>query len=127
MTSVKAPYCYNNQKPYTTALLVPNAIELKKLTSNPEEAAKLIEKEIAEYLKGGKYEGVFPMRWIPSGLAVIEEHFTEKNGMVNSTMKIVKHKVYETFDNRINELYTPEGKKATSPSNLKVLERLLNS
>ena len=118
---------YNNQKPYTTALLVPNAIELKKLTSNPEEAAKLIEKEIAEYLKGGKYEGVFPMRWIPSGLAVIEEHFTEKNGMVNSTMKIVKHKVYEAFDNRINELYTPEGKKATSPSNLKVLERLLNS
>ncbi len=118
---------YNNQKPYTTALLVPNAIELKKLTSNPEEAAKLIEKEIAEYLKGGKYEGVFPMRWIPSGLAVLEEHFTEKNGMVNSTMKIVKHKVYEAFDNRINELYTPEGKKATSPSNLKVLERLLNS
>ena len=100
---------------------------VNKLKLDKKIAKQLIEKEIAEYLKGGKYEGVFPMRWIPSGLAVIEEHFTEKNGMVNSTMKIVKHKVYEAFDNRINELYTPEGKKATSPSNLKVLERLLNS
>ena len=116
---------YNNQKPYTTALLVPNATELKKITSNPEEAATLLEKEIAEYLKGGKYEGMFPSRWIPSGLAFIEEHFTEKNGMVNSTMKIVKHKVYEAFDDRLNELYTPEGKKANSPNNIKVLSNLL--
>jgi long-chain acyl-CoA synthetase len=115
---------YNNQKPYTTALLVPNAKELKKLTSDPEEAAKLLEKEIAEYLKGGKFEGMFPSRWIPSGLAFVEEHFTEKNGMVNSTMKIVKHKVYEVYKECLNQLYTPEGKKVTSLSNIKVLENL---
>ena len=115
---------YNNQKPYTTALLVPNAKELKKLTFDPEEAAKLLEKEIAEYLKGGKYEGMFPSRWIPSGLAFVEEYFTEKNGMVNSTMKIVKHKVYEAYEERLNQLYTPEGKKANSTSNIKVLENL---
>jgi long-chain acyl-CoA synthetase len=116
---------YNNQKPYTTAFLVPNAIELKKLTSDPEEAARLIESEIAQYLKGGMYEGLFPSRWIPSGLAFIEEHFSEKNGMVNSTMKIVKHVVYDTYQDRLNELYTAEGKKVTSTSNLKVLENLL--
>lgn len=117
---------YNNQKPYTTALLVPNATELKKLASDPEEAARLLESEIAQYLKGGKYEGLFPSRWIPSGLGFIEEHFSEKNGMVNSTMKIVKHVVYETYQDRLNELYTAEGKRATSPSNLKVIENLLN-
>ena len=116
---------YNNQKPYTTAFLVPNAVELKKLTSDPEEAARLLESEISQYLKGGKYEGLFPSRWIPSGLAFIEEHFSEKNGMVNSTMKIVKHVVYDTYQDRLNELYTAEGKKATSTSNLKVLENLL--
>ena len=117
---------YNNQKPYTTALLVPNATELKKLASDPEEAARLLESEIAQYLKGGKYEGLFPSRWIPSGLGFIEEHFSEKNGMVNSTMKIVKHVVYDTYQDRLNELYTAEGKKATSQSNLKVIENLLN-
>ena len=46
--------------------------------------------------------------------------------MVNSTMKIVKHKVYEAYDNRIQELYTPEGKKSTSASNLEVLGKILN-
>ncbi len=116
---------YNNQRPYTTALIVVNPVELKKHTSNPTEAAQLIEKEIAEYLKGGKYDGMFPYRWIPSGFAIIEEPFSEKNGLVNSTMKIVKHKVYSAYASRIEELYTPEGKKATSPSNLEVLVNLL--
>lgn len=116
---------YNNQRPYTTALIVVNPVELKKHTSNPAEAAQLIEKEIAEYLKGGKNEGMFPYRWIPSGFAIIEEPFSEKNGLVNSTMKIVKHKVYSVYASRIEELYTPEGKKATSASNLAALAQLL--
>ncbi len=116
---------YNNQRPYTTALIVVNPVELKKLTLNPTEAALLIEKEISEYLKGGKHDGMFPYRWIPSGLAIIEEPFSEKNGMVNSTMKVVKHKVYSAYAQRIEELYTPEGKKATSASNLEVLNNIL--
>lgn len=126
----KSPYIdqivlYNNQKPYTTALIVVNPLEIKKRAADTAEAARLIESEIAQYLKGGLYADAFPHRWIPSGFAIIEEPFTEKNGMVNSTMKIVKHKVYEAYDNRIQELYTPEGKKSTSPSNLAVLSKLL--
>ena len=116
---------YNNQSPYTTALITVNPVELKKQTSDPAEAALLIEKEIAAYLKGGKHDGMFPYRWLPSAFAVIEEPFSEKNGMVNSTMKIVKHKVYSAYASRIEELYTPAGKKATSAANLEVLEKLL--
>lgn len=126
----KSPYIdqivlYNNQKPYTTALIVINPVEVKKAAANPQEAAQLIEREIEQYLKGGAFADEFPGRWIPSGFAIIEEPFSEKNGMVNSTMKIVKHKVYEAYDNRIQELYTPEGKKSTSASNLEVLAKLL--
>lgn len=116
---------YNNQKPYTTAIIVPNIAELNKQTSDASEAAKLIEGEIAKYLKGGEFETMFPHRWLPSGFAIIEEPFSEANGMVNSTMKIVKHKVYEAYDERINQLYTPEGKKSTSPFNIEVLNKIL--
>ncbi len=116
---------YNNQKPYTTALIVPNAKEISKETTDPVAAAKLIEKEIARYLKGGEFESMFPHRWLPSGFAIIEEPFSEKNGMVNSTMKIVKHKVYEAYADRINQMYTPEGKKATSEGNLTSLRKVL--
>lgn len=116
---------YNNQSLYTTALIVPNVAALKKIDANPEQAALLIEKEINEYRSGGKHDGLFPYRWIPSAFAVIEEPFSEQNGLVNSTMKIVKHKVYETYASRIASLYTPEGKQATSPDNIETLKKLL--
>jgi len=116
---------YNNQSPYTTALIVPNASELKKQNADPEQAALLIEDALNEYRKGGKHDDLFPHRWIPSAFAIIEEPFSEQNGLVNSTMKIVKHKVYEVYASRIASLYAPEGKQATSPENLEALRKLL--
>ncbi len=56
---------------------------------------------------------------------MIEEPFSEQNGLVNSTMKIVKHKVYEVYADRIASLYTPEGKQAASPGNLEALGKIL--
>ncbi len=56
----------------------------------------------------------------------MDEPFSEKNGMVNSTMKIVKHKVYERYAKEIEMLHTPEGKKPNSAYNLGVLSGLLS-
>lgn len=117
---------HNNQSPYTTALLTVNRDALKRRTSDPGEAAKIIAGEIATYMKGGKHDGLFPYRWIPTAFAIIEEPFSEKNGMVNSTMKIVKHKVYEKYAKEIEMLHTPEGKKPDSNHNLEVLSGLLS-
>lgn len=117
---------HNNQSPYTTALLTVNRVALKRRTSDPGEAAKIIAGEIATYMKGGKHDGLFPYRWIPTAFAIIEEPFSEKNGMVNSTMKIVKHKVYEKYAKEIEMLHTPEGKKSDSNHNLEVLSGLLS-
>lgn len=116
---------YNNQSPYTTALIVPNVTELKKQNTTPEQAVLLIESALNEYRKGGKHEEFFPHRWIPSAFAVIEEPFSEQNGLVNSTLKIVKHKVYETYADRIASLYTVEGKQVASPGNIEALREIL--
>lgn len=117
---------HNNQSPYTTALLTLNTDVLKRRTSDASDAANLIAAEIAAYMKGGSNDGLFPYRWIPTAFALIEEPFSEKNGLVNSTMKIVKHKVYERYAQEIEMLHTPEGKRPDSESNLKVLEKLLS-
>ncbi|NLC41226.1 MAG: long-chain fatty acid--CoA ligase, partial [Erysipelothrix sp.] len=116
---------HNNQSTYTTALLTLNSEALKKQTSHPAEAVKLIADALAQYLKGGSNDNLFPYRWIPSAFAVIEEPFSEKNGLVNSTMKIVKHKVYERYAQEIEMLHTAEGKRPNSERNLKVLGKLL--
>lgn len=116
---------HNNQSPYTTALLTLNSEALKKQTNNPAEAAKLIADELAQYLKGGNNDGLFPYRWIPSAFAIIEEPFSEQNGLINSTMKIVKHKVYEQYAQELELLHTAEGKRPDSERNLEVLGRLM--
>ena len=114
---------YNNQNPYTIALLVPNKEYLKKEVADlasetgKEEAIRIISRDINKFKKGGELYGMFPERWLPATFAVLPEAFTEQNGMVNSTMKVVRGKVEKTYANRIDALYTSEGKDPLNNEN----------
>ena len=119
---------HNNQSPYTVAVIVPNraAIEshLKEHhgTFTPERAIELIRSEINRYRAGGELAGMFPERWLPATFALAGEPFTEQNGMINSTMKVVRSKVEKFYADRIAELYAPDGKNLFSAKNLAVFE-----
>ena len=123
---------YNNQSPYTIALIVPNKDNLKRklahkdLTLDSEEgrkyALKKLEKELNKYKKGGDFEGMFPERWLPSTFAVLPEAFTEQNQMINSTMKMVRGKIEKAYAKRIEFLYTAEGKQIFNQENLDCLK-----
>ena len=122
---------YNNQSPYTTALLVPNKERLRKhlahqnldLSSDQgrEEAIRIIQRQIDRFRKGGDLSTLFPDRWLPTTFAILPEPFTEQNGMVNSTMKIVRGKVEKAYAARIAQLYTPEGKNPLNKWNKEAL------
>ena len=124
---------YNNQSPFTGAIVVPNAealrheLDQRKVAeeARPAEAAKILAAEIDKYRAGGAHAGEFPERWLPAGLAIVDEPFTEQNGLVNSTMKIIRSKVEEHFRNRLDYLYTPEGKSVANAENCKALKNLL--
>ena len=123
---------YNNQSPYTIALIVPNKDNLKRklahkdLTLESEEgrkyAIKKLEKELNKYKKGGEFEGMFPERWLPSTFAVLPEPFTEQNQMINSTMKMVRGKIEKFYADRIDFLYSAEGKQIFNEKNLDSLK-----
>ncbi len=123
---------YNNQSPYTVALIVPNKDNLKRkmsfknLTLDSEEgrkyAIKKLEKELNKYKKGGEFEGMFPERWLPSTFAVLPEPFTEQNQMINSTMKMVRGKIEKFYAERINFLFSAEGKQIFNEKNLDSLK-----
>ena len=118
---------HNNQNPYTMALIVPNKEALKEyVVSKGGDADSLegkkmmlqkIQDEIDEY-KTGKKVGLFPEAWLPKAIAVLPEPFTEQNHMVNSTMKIVRGKVEEFYQDRIDYAYTDEGKNLFNEKNL---------
>ena len=122
---------HNNQDPYTVALIVPNKEALKTYVKSnglewdsPEgkqKALNLLQDEVNQYKKDGIYADKFPERWLPAAIAVLPEGFTEQNGLMNSTMKIVRGKITEHYIDRINYLFTPEGKSIVNKENLKTL------
>ena len=82
---------------------------------------KKIQEETDSYKKGGSHEGMFPERWLPAAVAVLPEPFTEQNGLVNSTMKIVRGKVEKHYADRIEYAYTAEGKNLLNEKNIESL------
>jgi long-chain acyl-CoA synthetase len=126
---------YNNQNPYTVALIVPSKDAIKRSLSehnsdplssdSHKKAIQLIQADIAKFKAGGEFEDMFPDRWLPATFAVLEEPFTEQNGMINSTMKVVRGKVEKQYQDRIENLYTPEGKNINNAKNIEVVATLL--
>ncbi len=125
---------YNNQKPYTVALIVPNQhalkihLEEKGLSADSEEGKRivltLIENEVNEYRTNGKFGQMFPQRWLPVAVGVLEQSWTEENGLMNSTLKIVRGKITDKYQELIDYLYTPDAKAITNEINLEEVEKM---
>ncbi len=111
---------YNNQSPFTVALIVINKAmvrdflgknKLDASTREGQDAAigKLV-KEISRFLPGGDLQGMFPPRWLPAAAIFLTEGFSEQNRLMNSTMKIVRPAIVDHYSDIIRFLFTPEGK-----------------
>jgi long-chain acyl-CoA synthetase len=125
---------YNNQRPYTVVLVVPNQhalklyLEEKDLTGDSDEGIRavitLIENEVNEYRINGKYGKMFPQRWLPVSIGLLEQSFSEENGLMNSTMKIVRGRIMDKYHDLIEYLYTPDAKAVTNERNIEEVEKM---
>ncbi len=125
---------YNNQRPYTVGLVVINKVVMREyllkqgLTASTEEgqraALQKVRAELDRFMPGGEYEGLFPPRWLPAAVAVLSEPFSEANGLINSTMKIVRPAIHKHYESTIESLYTPRGKDIYHPSNRDAISAL---
>jgi long-chain acyl-CoA synthetase len=119
---------HNSQDPYTIALITPNKEALKSyakelgLDPMTEEAkVKMLEKlqeEVDMYRPGGRMNGMFPERWLPAAVCVLPEPWTEQNHFLNSSMKVVRGRVEETYKEHMAYAYTTEGKNIVNEKNL---------
>ncbi|MFC2151181.1 AMP-dependent synthetase/ligase [Bacteroidota bacterium] len=124
---------FNDQSPYTVGLIVPRKETLKKyvressMDIGSEEGQKLalniIQEEIDDFKKGGKFEGQFPERWLPAAIAVLNEPFTEDNKLINSTLKMVRGKIVEYYKERLDYLFTPEAKEIENSKNIESVSK----
>ncbi len=123
---------YNNQQPYTIGLVVPDSKAITdhlhksghKQTSDDmlETALLMIKDEINQWAAKGKYAGDFPERWLPSAFAILPEAFSQNNHLINSSLKLVRRKVFEYYEREIRFLYTAEGKNVINKINIRNLK-----
>lgn len=129
---IDASVLYNNQSPYTVVIVVPNKQALydaaRKMNLVPEAETgrkamlDILQKELDAYRPGGGKAGMFPEKWLPAAIIVADEPFTEQNGMLNTTAKMVRRKVEKHYADRIEYAMTPEGKVLYNEKNLQSLK-----
>ncbi len=125
---------YNSQKPYTIALIVPEKNKLLeeiekqglsvKYENGQRAALQLLLDEIRTLKEDPETQKVFPGKWFPVTFALLGDQFTEQNSFINSTMKMVRWRITEHYQTRIDYLYSPEGKDVFNHQNLTIASRL---
>jgi long-chain acyl-CoA synthetase len=115
---------YNDHRPSTTALVTLQEDNIKALIkangiTNSKDAYDMIIKELKSYEEKAT---MIPNMWHPSRFAFIEKPFSEADGLVNSTMKLVRYKTIEFYKERVDLLYSDpdENRKI----NLELVEKL---
>ena len=87
------------------------------------ELCSALEKEFYAFKddpKAKKVQGA----WIPAAFQILPTAFSEKDGTVNSTMKIVRFKVSQVYKDLLDYSYTKEGSLTVNERNIETLKTL---
>jgi long-chain acyl-CoA synthetase len=127
-TLVNQAIVWNDHRKFTMALItlddaaVKQAIKQEKLRT-PEELLEAVKDSFYSFKSIKAYINTVPANWTPATFQLIGDPFTEAAGLVNSTMKIVRYKVVETYAELIEYVYTNEGSNYRNVRNLDVVKR----
>jgi long-chain acyl-CoA synthetase len=122
---------YNDHQKYTTALITLNKKAVEEMINTEgiktyEALNKQLKNEMLLFSKQKEFQGKFPGKWIPSNFQIIAEAFSEDNQMINSTLKMVRHKITETYQNRLDLMYGAKAQDKAQLENIKVLQGLVS-
>lgn len=120
---------YNDHKKYTTALVTLNKMHVmdfikKHKILDAEVLVAKLKEELHAFKKLREFNGKFPSKWIPSNFQILEEEFSEVNFMINSTLKMVRHKITENYKDRLDLMYVKDAQKLSLEKNVEVINRL---
>ena len=118
---------HNDHNKYTSALVTlnENAVQQYVDKNNIDDATVLLEaikQSFYSFKQEKDYANKFQKKWIPATFRILDEHFTEENHMINSTMKMVRYKIREAHEDKINYMYTNEGGKINNPENIRTIQ-----
>ncbi|GAB1455931.1 MAG: AMP-binding protein [Spirochaetia bacterium] len=121
---------WNEQRKYTIALVTLDTDKVKRLASergaaDPESVLALLREEFYKFRTNSKAKKV-QAAWIPATFMIVPGQFSDKDGTVNSTMKLVRHRVAALYHELIEYAYTKSGDRPENERNLETLKKLLD-
>ena len=122
-------FLYNDHCKYTSALITLDEDKVIEYVSNnnitsPEKLLEVIKKSFYNFQNDDTYKNMFQKQWIPNVFAILQEPFSVRNEMLNSTFKIVRFKILSTYKDRIEQMYSIEHQKGKQ-ENLRILAKIM--
>ena len=127
---IKQTMIYNDHKKFTSALITIDNQKLKDFVNTnkiqkEEDILNLLKKELHAFKQQKEFKNRFPEKWIPSTFQIISEEFSEENKMINSTLKMVRHKITEAYQERIDNMY--QNPDIAKQNNIQAIQSILKS
>ena len=121
---------YNDMKKYTTAIITLHrekvrAYAKKNGFTKEEEILEALKKDLYSFKDVPEFKGQFLEKWIPTSFQVVSEDFSDKNQMINSALKMVRHKIQEVYQDRIDFMYSAGGSNIINKMNIETVTDLL--
>ena len=120
---------YNDHSRFTGALVTLNtdaveqAVRDKKL-AGADAVLDEIRSSFYAFKNEETYRGRFPEQWTPATFQIVEEHFSEENKLINSSMKMVRFRVIETYQHLLDRMYAPDGPNHKNDANREAVRTL---
>jgi long-chain acyl-CoA synthetase len=116
-----------DHKKYTIALVALDEDKVKHLIrsnsiNTAEQLLSMLTNEFYRFKTDPRAKRVQPA-WIPAVFQILEEPFSEQNGTINSTMKLVRHKAAQIYQDLIAFSYTSDGSTTFNNHNLERIRK----
>lgn len=121
---------WNDHRRFTCALITLDDTSVRKTIKEhkiktPEALLDVLKESFYSFRSDPSYRNLVPPNWTPATFQIVEEAFSEKNGLINSTMKIVRYKVVDAYNELINYIYSAEGSNYRNARNVEALRRFV--
>ena len=126
---------FNDHCKFTTAIVTLNVPEFRAAVNSRglsaasdaelDKVIGLVRDDLFAYAKLPEYSADIPGQWRPASFAIVPDAFDESNGLLNATMKLVRHKVCDFYRPRIDEMYASGTADPMLPGNRETLRVML--
>ncbi len=121
---------YNDMKKTTTAIVTLHKEKVRSYArkhkfTKEEQILEAIKKDLYAFKDVHDFKGQFLEKWIPTTFQVVPEDFSDKNQMINSALKMVRYRILDAYQERIDFMYSSGGANIVNKMNIETVSELL--